>query len=390
MNNVDQGVVRRHLNGASFTNEHAQHWNQDGESLCLCCGLPDSLRHRLWHCPESQSLRDSLPSEVRSRVSELPDVCSLHGWTLCSSYRDAWFEYLCSLPDDPVFVWPLELPPILDLFTDGTAWCPTSPRARVAAWSVVLHSPCSAQPSAWTVHPLAAHPLSGLTQTVYRAELRAVVAAVSFAIKASRFCRIWSDCQAVVSGFSKFVLRRCPVNPNHANSDLWRELQVLIWDFGVHKIQLVKVPSHQGSDAELPAFDQWYIAGNSCADRAAKAANQQRGPSSWALWQRFVDDAASLDALGLSCGGRNRRANRWLGWLGCQFWRQFVLRGTFVANGFARLNFRPRKGRFGNCLDSNSLTVRHLGFVQCAPRGAQSIGSVFTNCISTLFRFVMF
>ena len=169
---------------------------------------------------------------------------------------------------------------------------------RVAAWSVVLQSPCSDQPSAWNVHPLAAQPLSGLTQTVYRAELLAVVAAVSFAIKASRFCRIWSDCQAVVSGLSKFVVRRCPVNPNHANSDLWRELQVLIWDFGVHKIQLVKVPSHQGSSVELPAFDQWYIAGNSCADRAAKAANQQRGSSVWTLWQKFVDDAASLDALG--------------------------------------------------------------------------------------------
>ena len=140
---------------------------------------------------------------------------------------------------------------------------------------------------------------------------------------------------------------------------------MLIWDFGVHKIQLVKVPSHEGSNAELPAFDQWYIAGNSCADRAAKAANQQRGPSSWALWQRFVDDAASLDALGQTIG-------------------------TFVANGSARLNFRPRKGHFGNRLDSNFLTVCHLGFVQCTPREAQSIGSVFTSCISTLFKFVMF
>ena len=262
LSNYDQGVVRRHLNGASFTNEHAQYWNSDGQSLCVRCGCPDSLRHRLWCCVASQPLRDALPPFVLERVPELPDVCALHGWTLCSSHRDAWFEYLCSLPDDPVFTWPEDLPPILDLFTDGTAWCPAEPRARVAAWSVVLHSPCSEHVSAWHVHPVAAQPLSGLTQTVYRAELRAVVAAVSFAIQASRFCRIWSDCQAVISGFSKFVVRRFPVNPNHAHADLWRELQLLVWDFGVSRVQIIKVPSHQGLDSEQPAFDRWYIVGN--------------------------------------------------------------------------------------------------------------------------------
>ena len=298
LSNLDQGVVRRHLNGASFTNEHAKYWNADGQSLCVHCGSLDSLFHRLWVCESTATLRSALPEFVRSAQPSLPLVCSVHGWTLCSPSRDAWLHYLCSLPCDPVFQWPLDLPVILDLFTDGTAWCPSDPCARVAAWSVVLSSPCLDSHTPWQVFPIAGQPLAGLIQTVFRAELRAVVAAVDFSIRAGRSCRVWTDCQAVVTGYAKFVTSRFPINPNMPHADLWRELQLLVWGTVGHCVQVIKVPSHMGLNEDLPAFDRWFIIGNDAADKTAKVANQQRGKSVWTLWEKYVSETQKLQAIG--------------------------------------------------------------------------------------------
>ena len=296
--NFDQGIVRRHLNGASFTNEHAKYWNTDGQSLCIHCGSLDSLFHRLWVCDSTASLRKALPEVVLHAQPSLPSVCSVHGWTLCSPSRDAWLSYLSTLPCDPVFQWPPVLPVILDLFTDGTAWCPADPYARVAAWSVVLSAPCLDSHSPWHVFPIAGQPLAGLTQTVFRAELRAVVAAVDFSIRAGRSCRIWTDCQAVVNGYAKFVTRRFPINPNMQHADLWRELQILVWEAEDHCFQVIKVPSHLGLHDDLPAFDRWFIIGNDAAHRTAKVANQQRGTTVWSLWKTYVSESRELQAIG--------------------------------------------------------------------------------------------
>ena len=295
--NFDQGVVRRHLNGATFANEHAHHWNADGQSLCALCGEPDSLRHRLWECTHSAPLRDNLPSMVLDCLPDLPEVACLHGWTLTSSWRDPWIQYLCSVPCEPSFVWPETLPVILDLFTDGTCWCPTLAHARVAAWSVVLHSPCDASSSFWHVHPVAAQPLAGVVQTIFRAELSAVLAAAEFVVQTRRHARIWCDCQAVILGFQKFVVRRFPVNPNAANADLWTALQILVWDYGTEFLQVVKVPSHQDLSEEISTFDRWLVIGNEAADSVAKTANQQRGQETWALWFRYVLDTEHCQTL---------------------------------------------------------------------------------------------
>ena len=96
----------------------------DGQVLCTLCGELDSLHHRLCVCSSSQSLGDALPSNVLEVIPSLPEVLSLHGWTLRSEYRDAWFRYLCSLPQEPVFQWPADLPVVLDLFTDGSVGAP--------------------------------------------------------------------------------------------------------------------------------------------------------------------------------------------------------------------------------------------------------------------------
>ena len=188
-----------------------------------------------------------------------------------------------------IFVTPVELPAILDLFCDGACWCPAYPAFRVAAWSVVVQLPCSSSSSLYESFPVCAQPLSGLVQTIFRAELRALLAALEFGIHWDRHMRIWSDCQAVVSGFDRYVRGRVPLSPNAAHADLWKQIQELAWDFGLERVQVIKVPAHTHVDADTSDFEQWYIWGNRAADRAAKGANAQRGLTVWRLWQQVVD-----------------------------------------------------------------------------------------------------
>ena len=147
-----------------------------------------------------------------------------------------------------------------------------------------MHSPCDDSPSFWQVRPVAAQHLSGLIQTVFRAELSAVLAAAEFVVQNRRHARIWCDCEAVLLGFHKFVVRRFPVNPNAANADLWIALQTLVWDYGTEFLQVIKVPSHQGLSDNIVTFDRWFVIGNEAADRVAKSTNQQRGQTTWDLW----------------------------------------------------------------------------------------------------------
>ena len=56
----DQGILRKHLHGATLTNAHAQHWSSSRSDLCLKCGQLDSVRHRLMDCPATQHIRDGV------------------------------------------------------------------------------------------------------------------------------------------------------------------------------------------------------------------------------------------------------------------------------------------------------------------------------------------
>ena len=48
---TDQGLFRKALNGARFTNDMVYHYSETGSLCCEFCGAPDSRYHRFWECP---------------------------------------------------------------------------------------------------------------------------------------------------------------------------------------------------------------------------------------------------------------------------------------------------------------------------------------------------
>ena len=84
-----------------------------------------------------------------------------------------------------------------DLFTDGSCHGPRVPW-RLASWAVVMADPHDiGLMGQGSVVPNAS-PLKGLTQTAFRAEVRAALEALRIGAMLKCKVRIWCDCQGVV------------------------------------------------------------------------------------------------------------------------------------------------------------------------------------------------
>jgi len=240
----DQGILRKHLHGATLTNAHAQHWSTNRSDLCIKCGSLDSTSHRLWDCPATQHLRDVLPLDFLASVASLPAVVVEHGWTWRPSLATAWLQYLDSIDREVHFTPCGSLPSVLDVFTDGSCLFPTCPSLRVASWAVVLGRPFQLDFCPSDFIPLAGQPLPGLIQTAYRAELYAIMAALRFAAKTRRGIRIWTDCQSALDAFAAHVRDAMPVRANSKHSDLLLAIQQLALEVGPGCVEVLKVPAH--------------------------------------------------------------------------------------------------------------------------------------------------
>ena len=285
----DQGILRKHLHGATLTNAHAQHWSTNRSDLCVRCGMLDSTWHRLWDCSATQPLRDSLPVDFLAAVPSLPAVVVEHGWTWRPCLADAWLRYLDTLPSDVDFQPCGPLPAVLDVFTDGSCLFPTNPLLRVASWAVVLGSPFQLDFAMSDFKALAGQPLPGIIQTAYRAELYAILTALRFAHKHQRGIRIWTDCQSAIAAFATHVRDALPVRANSHHCDLLSAIQQLASTIGPGCVEVLKVPAHVSRSCYDNDLERWLISGNESADRLAKSANAARPAADWSLWSAYSE-----------------------------------------------------------------------------------------------------
>ena len=220
-------------------------------------------------------------------LESLPQLVTVHGWTLRSSLQEAWFQYLVDLP-------PPDLPqtpppcPILDLFTDGSCLFPADASFRVAAYAVVHAAPFHLDFTPASFKPLVACPLPGILQSAYRAELQALVTALAIVARFQSWARIWTDCSSVIRAYQKYVLDRVPVNPNSKHSDLLKQMVAHADEVSPARLAFLKVPAHADKSQYTSELDQWLLAGNRTADACAGAANIARGEAAWRLWESFA------------------------------------------------------------------------------------------------------
>ena len=277
---LKRSILTRCLDGIFFTANHLRHRAVPQSTICIFCQGQDSAYHRHWECPVLEIARKACPPDVRKLVPDLPLSASCHGWFEAPPEFTAFRNILQAYPDTTwQWTYPGFLPPLLDLFTDGSCLCPQDSFGRLSSWGVVLYD---VDKQVFT--PVAADLVPGLIQTVPRAEYFAVLGALRFAVSVRRPFRLWVDNQQVCT-FLQAVLAgevpRCAKNtPNH---DL--RLQILDLLVGVrhHCRGVFKVCSHQDLDLLDDEAEVWACTGNQAADAEANHVFSQH-PSVLDAW----------------------------------------------------------------------------------------------------------
>ena len=131
---------------------------------------------------------------------------------------------------------------------------------------------------------IAAEHLHGVSQSIDRVELTALLASLRWTMGTELGLCIWSDSHSTIQ-IAEYVLRYPLIPDGVANLDLWTEVHILLKDRQGIPTDLRWVPSHIPSTAGEDPFEDWIIHWNDAADRLACFTNRTRSSAFWACYR---------------------------------------------------------------------------------------------------------
>ena len=236
------------------------------DDKCLC-GEIETLKHILWHCPQTEAHRKSweLDESITNMLRQHP---SWSGWITGIAKDPSWgypravdevrIEWV-SGPNGNIFS--------THAFGDGSGTsAKVSIRLRRCGWGVT---------EAWmgpdSVIRHGAHafgPLPGPMQVVPLAELFAFLIFLTYAQAVEAVYDFYTDCAYVKNGFEKGRYAMCNAWSAHAGT--WTQVFDKIDDIGYDNISVHKVKAHQKIIQQTTLVERFLIQANSKADTIAK------------------------------------------------------------------------------------------------------------------------
>ena len=265
------------LHSGSFVTalEHSR-YDDEKCAICVHCRLPDDRAHWLT-CPRFANLRDSIPNWQVDNL-ELP-LCTIHHLLVPRQVQMVdWRHTLLQIPD-ATFSFSLKPPQnrVQHVFTDGSCCGHRHSILQLASWGVV---------SATEKDCIASGHLSGLTQSIDRAELTAAICALRWGLHFGLDLYLWLDSLSTVQ-MGLFVQTHGYIPANWANQDLWQIVLSILQD----RISMMTcwrwIPSHVPSSAASDAFEDWAIHWNDEADKVALTTNETRPHQFWTQFGRL-------------------------------------------------------------------------------------------------------
>ncbi len=242
LNQQLQAVIAGSLRAPSRTYEARL---ADSAKCKHCPELKATLEHIIWHCPTWSNTRDKYVLAMEKYIEMIEKSDFDRGRRARSIIQLPCFRNCGVAPESQYFIQGGAQTPDDDIglgernsdmtdltneqkaalgydqdgrvlaFTDGTAVCPDDPRRRRAAWGIHY-----AHQHPWNRNA----PVAGPVQTVYRAELLAVLHAVKSATAPTR---VVSDCQSVVEQL-RDTLAGAPRKASGDHAELWEEMNNII------------------------------------------------------------------------------------------------------------------------------------------------------------------
>eukprot|EP00438_Fugacium_kawagutii_P003264 Skav236365 [mRNA] locus=scaffold1770:35721:37823:+ [translate_table: standard] len=267
---ADLALLRASLNGTFFTADRKKFSEPGADSKCAFCGEEDSQFHRHWECPAFDASR-AVPADQIPAITSISPCLSHHGWVPEPPSLRVFKQACLTVPDSThEFDFPFHMPSELHIFTDGSCLSPACQYSRLAGWGFVV-----ADDSFHAFHPTASGILSGWVQTILRAEITAVLSAMSFIRLVQKPAYLWIDNWTLYRRLCKFMTSAGFVKPNQKDSDLWRQLQLAVELTRPFLVAVSHVFSHQKLDSNQSDLDNWVFRGNSAADTTAAVVLQQ-------------------------------------------------------------------------------------------------------------------
>jgi len=285
MNPLERSRLSALHSGAFMTNyEHAK-FDAEKTPMCTMCSCEDDRQHWL-RCPRFRRLRDDIPNWQPDNL-QLPP-CTLNHLLAprqpcLVQWRDTLYRLQKGTFSFQVF------PPkngFHHLFLDGSCYNAKYHMLNLASWAVV---------NATTGQVVATAPLSGITQTIDRAELTALVAALAWSMGTELGLGLWIDSESTVR-VAEFIQLHDQLPEGVANMDLWMEVLQALRDRGNAPTLFRWIPSHMRSDAAEDAYEDWVIHWNAVVDEVANFTNRDRPEELWRLHERAI---ACLDGWAL-------------------------------------------------------------------------------------------
>ena len=260
---TERALVAALQSGAFVSaSEHARY---DVEKLHICplCQHEDDRAHWLV-CPRFQSLRQSIPNWYPDNVM-LPMSLTHHLLAPKLKEMTEWHNTLHDLQDCTTQF--LFYPPDKEfqhLFTDGACTQLDHSCLSLASWGVL---------SATSGEPVCLGHLRGITQSIDRAELTAIVAAVHWTTEHD-IC-VWSDSKSNVDTAEQISLHGC-IPPQVENYDLWLQLQEALELRQGRRTEFRWVPSHIHVTLAEDPFEEWLFRWNNSVDVLVTNWNHRR------------------------------------------------------------------------------------------------------------------
>lgn len=264
--------------GAFIDNfEHAR-YDGNKQQQCALCECPDTRAHWI-QCPR-YALHRSRIDDWPADLGDLPD-CALNHLLVPRLEQAVRFREALWNTEDRTKLFSRSQPPkvLNHLFLDGTCTNPEHKPLALAAWAVI---------SAAMASEIAFGPLPGVLQTIARAELTALIAALRWMMHHQVDACFWSDSLTTVRTVNKLMHLHYVSDGLH-NRDLWIEVWELLQQQG-HLILWVRwIPSHLHAGHADNAFEDWAIEWNSKVDCLADVANRNRSAPFWSSFNEYKE-----------------------------------------------------------------------------------------------------
>ena len=242
--------------------------------LCGLCQVADTKQHRVCECPAYAPVRDTVAWISRS-WSLLPTCLTHHLLAPCNPHVQGFVEVLQGLPDcTRCFYAQPSADALQHIFTDGSCFQHDNSNLSQAAWGAVLSN---------TASVIACGQLHGALQTTPRAELTAMLSALSWIALHAVQAVIWTDALNQVST-TRLLLEGGSLPEDLENEDVWRQIQTICSSLRAGTVKVHHTPGHLRMDLCQSPFEEWLCQWNAHADTVARLANINRPVASQ---QRF-------------------------------------------------------------------------------------------------------